>query len=272
MVTGHTGFKGSWLSLILNYFGATILGVSDTVPTNPSHFKIYKNLKKFKSKKVDISNKDKIKKIIFDYKPDFIFHLAAQALVKKSYLNPVKTWRSNTFGTLNILDALRDYKKVVVVLITSDKVYKNIEKKTGYKETDLLGGKDPYSASKTAAEIVSRSYMESFLLKNNLSTVIARAGNVVGGGDWSENRLIPDCVKAWSKNKKVIIRNPNSTRPWQHVLEATMGYIILAASLKQNKNLNGEAFNFGPNTKKNYKVIECVRKMKKVLAFNKLES
>ena len=225
LVTGHTGFKGSWLSLILNYFGATILGVSDSVPTNPSHFKIYKNLKKFESKKVDISNKDKIKKIIFDYKPDFIFHLAAQALVKKSYLNPVKTWRSNTFGTLNILDALRDYKKkVVVVLITSDKVYKNIEKKTGYKETDLLGGKDPYSASKTAAEIVIRSYMHSFLLKkNNLSTVIARAGNVVGGGDWSENRLIPDCVKAWSKNKKVIIRNPNSTRPWQHVLEATMG-------------------------------------------------
>ena len=265
LVTGHTGFKGSWLSLILNYFGATILGVSDSVPTNPSHFKIYKNLKKFESKKVDISNKDNIKKIIFDYKPDFIFHLAAQALVKKSYLNPVKTWRSNTFGTLNILDALRDYKKkVVVVLITSDKVYKNIEKKTGYKETDLLGGKDPYSASKTAAEIVIRSYMDSFLLKkNNLSTVIARAGNVVGGGDWSENRLIPDCVKAWSKNKKVIIRNPNSTRPWQHVLEATMGYIILAASLKQNKNLNGEAFNFGPNTKKNYKVIECVRKMKK---------
>ena len=165
MVTGHTGFKGSWLSLILNYFGATILGVSDSVPTNPSHFKIYKNLKNLSQKKVDISNKDKIKKIIFDYKPDFIFHLAAQALVKKSYLNPIKTWRSNTFGTLNILDALRDYKKVVVVLITSDKVYKNIEKKTGYKETDLLGGKDPYSASKTAAEIVIRSYMHSFLLK-----------------------------------------------------------------------------------------------------------
>ena len=265
LVTGHTGFKGSWLSLILNYFGATILGVSDSVPTNPSHFKIHKNLKKFKSKKIDISNKEKIKKIIFDYKPDFIFHLAAQALVKKSYLNPVKTWRSNTFGTLNILDALRDYKKkAVVILITSDKVYKNVEKKTGYKETDLLGGKDPYSASKTAAEIAIRSYMESFLLKkNNLSTVIARAGNVVGGGDWSENRLIPDCVKAWSKNKKVIIRSPNSTRPWQHVLEATMGYIILAANLKQNKNLNGEAFNFGPNTKKNYKVIECVRKMQK---------
>ena len=265
LITGHTGFKGSWLSLILNYFGATILGVSDSVPTNPSHFKIYKNSKKFESKKVDISNKDKIKKIIFDYKPDFIFHLAAQALVKKSYLNPVKTWRSNTFGTLNILDALRDYKKkVVVVLITSDKVYKNIEKKTGYKETDLLGGKDPYSASKTAAEIVIRSYMDSFLLKkNNLSTVIARAGNVVGGGDWSENRLIPDCVKAWSKNKKVIIRNPNSTRPWQHVLEAIMGYIILAANLKQNKNLNGEAFNFGPNTKKNYKVKELIKILEK---------
>ena len=265
LVTGHTGFKGSWLSLILNHLGAITLGVSKSVPTNPSHYKIYKNFTKIKSKKIDISNRKKTKKIILNYKPDFIFHLAAQSLVKKSYSNPIDTWKSNTFGTINILDSLKNYKKkVCVVIITSDKVYENVEKKTGYKETDLLGGFDPYSASKSAAEIAIKSYFKSFLIKkSNISLVIARAGNVIGGGDWSENRLIPDCIKAWSKNKSVNIRNPNATRPWQHVLEATMGYVILGASLKFNKKINGEAFNFGPRTNKNFKVIECVKQMKK---------
>ena len=181
-------------------------------------------------------------------------------------MNPVYTWETNTLGTLNILESLKQIKKkCIVVLITSDKSYKNLEIKRGYSENDLLGGKDPYSASKASAELVIQSYINSFFPTNKTKVFIAvaRAGNVIGGGDWSENRLIPDCVKSWSKNKKVLLRNPNSTRPWQHVLEAVGGYLKLAANLKKNKKLHGEAFNFGPNDNTNYKVISLVKLMKK---------
>ncbi len=265
IVTGHTGFKGSWLSLWLYLKGAKVMGLSNEILTNPSHFKSLTLDKKIISKKVNICDLKKMKKIFVDFKPDFIFHLAAQSLVKKSYINPIETYKSNTFGTLSVLECLRYLNnKCSVVLITSDKSYKNLEIKRGYKENDLLGGIDPYSSSKASAELIIQTYINSFLSsKKNISLAVARAGNVIGGGDWSMDRLIPDCVKSWSKNKKVRLRNPNSTRPWQHVLEALSGYLILSLKLSKNKKLNGEIFNFGPSNLKNYSVLDVVKNMKK---------
>ena len=256
LITGHTGFKGSWLSLWFKTMGANVLGVSQSIPTKPSHFKLLKLDKIIRSKKIDINNLSKLKRTIESFEPDFIFHLAAQAIVKKSYINPVETWKTNLMGSLNILESLRSLKskkRIVVVLITSDKAYKNFETKKGYKEESILGGIDPYGASKSSAEICIQSYLKSFFKssKNNISISIARAGNVIGGGDWSEYRLFPDCIKSWTKDKKAIIRNPNSTRPWQHVLDVLNGYIVLASKLRLNKKLHGEAFNFGPTISKN---------------------
>ncbi len=267
LITGHTGFKGSWLSAYLTSLGAKVYGISKDIPSKPSHFKKI-NLKNKISSSIffDLIEKKKLKEKITAYKPDYIFHLAAQSLVGKSYKNPTETWYSNTFGTINILEVLRKInRETVVVLITSDKVYKNIETKKGYREGDVLGGIDPYGASKAAAEIAIKSYINSYFSKNNNNILIgvARAGNVIGGGDWSENRLIPDCVRAWLKNKKAIIRNPNSTRPWQHVLDVLNGYLILAYYLKKKKKgIHGEAFNFGPDPKKNLKVIEILKLIK----------
>ncbi len=265
IVTGHTGFKGSWLTLWLKLFGAKVIGLSNDIPSRPSHFKALNLKQKIIHKKLDIRNLGLLKKTFVKYQPDFVFHLGAQALVKKSYSDPSYTWQTNTIGTLNVLESLRLLKKnCIAVLITSDKSYKNLEIKRGYHENDILGGKDPYSASKASAELVIQSYLSSFFPKEDTKVHIgiARAGNVIGGGDWSDNRLIPDCVKSWSKNKKVLIRSPKSTRPWQHVLEATWGYFVLAAMLKKNKKLHGEAFNFGPNTR-NYKVISLVQLIEK---------
>tara|TARA_Y100001970_G_scaffold173242_1_gene211680 strand:- start:6470 stop:7543 length:1074 start_codon:yes stop_codon:yes gene_type:complete len=265
LITGHTGFKGSWLCLWLFILGAKIIGISKDIPTKPSHFSSLKLNRKVKSIKLDLNNFKQLSKVIKKHKPDFIFHLAAQAIVSKSYIYPKDTWKSNTFGTLNILESLKLLKKKVnVVLITSDKVYKNLEIKKGYKEHDIIGGEDPYSASKGATEILINSYIKSFFKKGkNISIAIARAGNVIGGGDWSEDRLVPDCIRASSKKRKVIIRNPKSTRPWQHVLESVRGYMMLAIELKKNKNLHGEAFNFGPSSKFEKNVITLVKEMKK---------
>ena len=265
IVTGHTGFKGSWLSLWLYLCGAKVMGLSNGILTKPSHFKSIKMSGRIISKRVDICDVKKIKKIFLNFKPEFVFHLAAQSLVNKSYSNPIETYKSNTFGTLSVLESLKVLKnKCVVVLITSDKSYKNLEIKRGYKENDLLGGIDPYSSSKASAELIIQTYIKSFFSKKkNLSLAVARAGNVIGGGDWSLDRLIPDCIKSWSKNKNVILRNPNSTRPWQHVLEALSGYLILSIQLSKNKKLNGEVFNFGPSNKKNYSVLNVVQNMKK---------
>ena len=266
IITGHTGFKGSWLSLWLKILGAKIIGLSINVPSKPSHFTAIKLQNKIIHKKIDIRNLKFLKKIFKKYQPDYVFHLAAQSIVKKSYSDPIYTWETNTIGTLNVLESLKEVKKkCIAVLITSDKSYKNLEIKRGYNENDILGGKDPYSASKASAELAIQSYISSFfpLEKTKVLIGIARAGNVVGGGDWSENRLIPDCVRSWSKNKKVLIRNPKSTRPWQHVLEAVGGYLFLALSLKKRKKLHGEVFNFGPNNAKNYNVIFLVKMMRK---------
>ena len=219
IITGHTGFKGSWLTLSLKNLGAKILGISSNIPTKPSNFIVSKINRDSNNVKLNIKDGKKINRVIKKYKPDFIFHLAAQSLVSTSYKNPRNTWETNLLGTLNILESVKNLKKkTTVIIITSDKAYKNVEKKSGYKETDILAGVDPYSASKSSAELVIQSYFNSFLLKNNnVDLGIARAGNVIGGGDWSEDRLIPDCVRSWSRKKKVLIRNPKSTRPWQHV-------------------------------------------------------
>ena len=266
LVTGHTGFKGSWLISWLNILGAKVLGISLSVPTKPSHF-INAGLKKdVINRFLDIRDEEKVKKVFKEFKPDFVFHLAAQSLVKKSYLKTSYTWQTNLIGTMNVLESLKMMKKkCIAVIVTSDKCYKNLEIKRGYKESDILGGKDPYSASKASAEMLIQSYVSSFFSnkKNTILLGIGRAGNVIGGGDWSEDRLIPDCVKLWSKNKEVILRSPNSTRPWQHVLEAVSGYLYLAATLKKNKKIHGEAFNFGPKKNNNYKVIDVVKAMKK---------
>ena len=195
-----------------------------------------------------------------------MFHLAAQALVKKSYINPLLTWNSNLLGTVNLLESLRYLKKnCVAVIVTSDKSYKNLEIKRGYVEEDQLGGYDPYSASKGAAEFAIGSFVKSFFYKKNKVKIgIARAGNVIGGGDWSEDRLLPDCIKSWSIGRKVNIRNPYSTRPWQHVLEALSGYILLAVKLKLEPKIHGEAFNFGPKLSHNYSVLSLLKRVKKI--------
>lgn len=265
IITGHTGFKGAWLSLWLNLIGAKVIGISRDIPTQPSLFECIKLKKKITHIKLDLKNLSKLKKIFIKYKPDFVFHLAAQSLVKRSYNDPVQTFQSNTIGTMNVLESLRhSKKKCVSVIITSDKSYKNLEIQRGYKEDDLLGGKDPYSASKASAELIIQSYLSSFFNSNSKNLVaIARAGNVIGGGDWSQDRLLPDCVKSWAQKSVANIRNPKSTRPWQHVFEALRGYLYLSLKLKHNSSLHGEAFNFGPKISQNKSVLELVNQSKK---------
>ena len=267
LITGHTGFKGSWLTFWINQLGGKVCGISKDIPTKPSLFKSLNLKNEISDKRLDLRDLNKLKKLIKNFQPDFVFHLAAQALVKKSYDDPINTFTTNSIGTLNILESLKVLKKKCnVVLITSDKSYKNLEISRGYKETDELGGYDPYSASKGCAEFIIKSYLKSFYYKkDNLKIGVARAGNVIGGGDWSENRVIPDSFKAWSKNIPVTIRSPNSTRPWQHVLEVLSGYLKLAISLKNKPNLNGEAFNFGPKKYQNKRVIDVINEIKKSL-------
>ena len=263
IVTGHTGFKGSWLTAWLKQLGAKVKGISLDPHTNPSHFTVSKINKGMKDIRLDIREKVKLEKEIVKFKPNFVFHLAAQALVSVSYKNPTLTWQTNVFGTLNVLESLKKLTKPCnVVIITSDKCYYNREVNYGYKETDLLGGKDPYSSSKASAELLINSYVNSFFKKNSkIRIATARAGNVIGGGDWAENRIVPDCVKSWSKHKKAQLRNPQSTRPWQHVLEAVGGYLCLAANLKFKKRLHGESFNFGPSLSNEYTVLDLVKEM-----------
>ena len=267
IITGHTGFKGSWLTFWLTSLGAKICGISKDVPTKPSLYNTLKLKKKILDLRVDIRNLKTLKKIVKNFKPDFVFHLAAQSLVKKSYSDPTNTFTTNAIGTCNLLESLRYLKnKCNVVLITSDKSYKNLEILRGYKETDELGGYDPYSASKGCAEFIIQSYIKSFLKKKkNIRIGITRAGNVIGGGDWSDNRVVPDCFKSWSLNKKVTIRSPNSTRPWQHVLEVISGYLTLARKLNQKDDLNGEAFNFGPKNSQDKTVKDVILEIKKHL-------
>ena len=263
IITGHTGFKGTWLTLWLLKLGAKVIGISKNNFINQELYKKYKN-KNLKHIKLNIKNRLRLEKKIISYQPDFVFHLAAQALVKTSFEMPENTYLTNSIGTLNLLESLRKLnKKCTVILITSDKVYKNFEIKRGYTEKDILGGDDPYSASKACAEIIINSHIRSYFKNKKIKIAVGRAGNVIGGGDWSKFRLVPDCMKSWKKNKSILIRNPNSTRPWQHVLDAIGGYLKLAHNLQRNNKLHGQCFNFGPNDKSSKSVIELVREIKK---------
>jgi CDP-glucose 4,6-dehydratase len=263
LITGHTGFKGSWLSAWLMQLGAEVTGISDRVPTEPSHYElIKKNIAK--DLRIDIKDPEAVFEIINDLQPDYVFHLAAQPIVLESYDDPLNTFSTNVLGTANILDAMRrSNHQCTVVMVTSDKCYKNVEWTYGYRETDRLGGKDPYSGSKGAAELLIHSYVESYFKKreSNVRVGIGRAGNVIGGGDWAPYRIIPDCVRAWSNNEKPEIRSPFATRPWQHVLEPLSGYLSLAYKLNENSDLNGEPFNFGPPASQNHNVEALINEI-----------
>ena len=266
-ITGHTGFKGTWLCIVLNYLNSKVHGYA-LKPEKNSLFNKSKIVKELASSTYsDINNLTKLKKEIKQSKPEIVFHLAAQPLVLESYNKPLKTFSTNIIGTLNLLECIREIKSIKsVVIVTTDKVYK--VKKIGgeYVELDELGGSDPYSASKVGAEIVVDSYIKSFFynssLQNRVST--ARAGNVVGGGDFSKNRLVPDIFRAINKKKKLTIRNPNYIRPWQHVLDPLMGYLILAEKQYKNQiNNYDHSWNFGPNKNNFKKVIDVVNFIKK---------
>jgi CDP-glucose 4,6-dehydratase len=266
IITGHTGFKGSWLSTWLLSLGANVIGISNNIPTFPSNYKSSNIIQYIDDHRIDICDATQVQSIIQKYQPDFVFHLAAQALVRTSYDKPLSTISTNVLGTVNILNALRCLdKNVVAVMITSDKAYDNVEWVWGYRETDRLGGKDPYSASKGMAELAIRSYVESFFnqLDSNVRVGIARAGNVIGGGDWAADRIVPDCMRAWSEGGIVDIRSPYATRPWQHVLEPLSGYLILAADLEKDAKNHGGAYNFGPSADQNYSVSKLIDEMSK---------
>ena len=215
---------------------------------------------------MDIRDREKIISKIQEINPDYLFHLAAQPIVKESYADPVKTWETNTMGTINILEALKNLSKNCnAVLITSDKCYENLEWEYGYRENDKLGGIDPYSASKASTEIAISSYVRSYFTDDHPVKIgIGRAGNVIGGGDWSKDRIVPDCINSWQNKLSVHLRNPNSTRPWQHVLEPLSGYLTLAMELDINKKVHGEPFNFGPPTEQILSVGELVNRMSKI--------
>jgi CDP-glucose 4,6-dehydratase len=247
LVTGHTGFKGSWLTVWLLKLGARVVGISKDVPTEPSNFEALNLREKIVHYTDDIRHSDRVSAIMAAEKPDFVFHLAAQAVVSRSYRDPLDTLSTNVMGTAHVLDALRTVSHpCAAVIVTSDKCYDNVEWVWGYRETDALGGKDVYSGSKAAAEMIFRSYFHSFLKTSPVRVATARAGNVLGGGDWAADRIVPDCVRAWNRGEEVNIRNPQATRPWQHVLEPLSGYLALAQALQADERLKGESFNFGP--------------------------
>ncbi|MFC1677256.1 CDP-glucose 4,6-dehydratase [Planctomycetota bacterium] len=268
LITGHTGFKGSWLALWLSRMGAEVVGYALEACTCPSHFELVDA--NYKSIIGDIRDADKFRNVIAKEQPEIIFHLAAQPLVRRSYQDPVETFSTNVMGTVNLLDSCREVSSLkAVVVITSDKCYENLEQQRGYSESDPLGGYDPYSASKGCTEIVTSSYRRSFFslkdygTKHNVLVSSARAGNVIGGGDWSEDRLIPDIVKAANENDKVLIRNRYSTRPWQHVLDPLSGYLLLGEKLLEGKVEFAEAWNFGPEMEVSFTVEYVVENLQK---------
>ncbi|PLX67339.1 MAG: CDP-glucose 4,6-dehydratase [Denitrovibrio sp.] len=270
LVTGHTGFKGSWLTTWLVKLGAQVVGISKDIPTNPAMFEELNLESKIKHYQEDIRDLPKIIEIVTDEKPDFLFHLAAQPIVSTSYSDPIETISSNVMGTTHVLEALKiSNHKCTAVIITSDKAYDNIEQVWGYKEDDKMGGKDIYSGSKGAAELIIKSYFHSYFTKDdcNVRLAIGRAGNVIGGGDWAKDRIVVDCMHAWSKGEVVEIRAPKATRPWQHVLEPLSGYLNLGQALYHNELLHGEGFNFGPRAEQNHTVEELLIDLSKYWDF-----
>ena len=264
LITGNTGFKGTWLATWLVKLGAEVHGLSNGVPTTPSLFEAASHRTRLGYHEHDVTDLHAVHRVISTIKPDFVSHLAAQSLVRLSYDDPGLTFRTNFVGTLNVLEALRQLNQpCCAVIITSDKAYDNVEWVWGYRETDALGGKDPYSASKGAAELVIRSYAQSFFNQpdSRVRVAVGRAGNVIGGGDWAKDRIVPDAIRSWSVSRPVEVRSAQATRPWQHVLEPLSGYLTLAGALYCNQQLTGEAFNFGPKAENNFTVVELLQAM-----------
>ena len=263
-ITGHTGFKGSWLALWLKKLGAKVCGYSLKPNTNPSMFDELKIEKRIsKSIYGDILDYNNLYSVVKEFQPDIVFHLAAQPLVRLSYTEPLNTYMTNVIGSLNVLEACRQAGMVkAFVNITTDKCYENKEVEYGYKEDDPMGGYDMYSSSKGCVEIMSSSFRRSFLQdENSMLLATARAGNVIGGGDWAQDRLVPDCIRAITSKQKIEIRNPIAIRPWQHVLEPLCGYILLGKKLLENGYEFAQAYNFGPEESSTLKVSEIASKI-----------
>jgi CDP-glucose 4,6-dehydratase len=265
LVTGHTGFKGSWLATWLKHLGADVAGYSLDLPTNPCNFEILGLSNHVRHFLGDIRNRAGLAKVIDEFHPTIVFHLAAQALVRRSYSDPVTTFETNAMGMVNLLECVRSRPWIeAAVLITSDKTYRNNEWCWGYRETDALGGHDPYSGSKSCADLIAHSYYHSFLQSGSTRVAVTRAGNVIGGGDWADDRIVPDCIRAWASGRSVVVRSPQATRPWQHVLEPLSGYLWLGARLlAAQPGLSGEAFNFGPDANVNQTVAQLLEAMEK---------
>ena len=270
LITGHTGFKGSWLAYALNKFGANVIGYSLKNTDKNSSFQILKLNNRIKNVFADIRDKAKLKKTLTNCRPDIIFHLAAQPLVKKSYDDPLYTIETNVNGTLNIVNFSRNAESIKsLVIITSDKCYKNKENINGYDENDELGGDDPYSGSKASAEIITQAYIKSYYgVKKKIGIATARAGNVIGGGDWSKNRVIPDFIESIILKKKFFLRSPKSTRPWQHVFDIIFGYLLLGMKIYKTNKFNG-SYNFGPNKEEIKNVFQITNYIKKKINSNK---
>lgn len=267
LITGHTGFKGSWLSIWLIKLGANVLGVSLDPLTSEDNFVVSGLSDKINDVRADIRDLDKLQKIFNNFKPEIVFHLAAQPIVKLSYEKPIETYEVNVMGTLNVLECIRNTDSVKVgIMITTDKCYENHEQLWGYRECDPMGGYDPYSSSKACAELLISSYRNSFINPKDygihgkaISSV--RAGNVIGGGDWQKNRLIPDCIRSFRNNSPIEIRNPSAVRPWQYVLEPLCGYILLAANMYKSGIKYSGAWNFGPDLESVINVKTLVEKI-----------
>ena len=274
LITGHTGFKGSWLSQILLNWGAEVIGVSLRPESSPNLFTILGHEHKVKNYFVDIRDLDALKNIFKDEKPEIVFHLAAQAIVRTSYDDPIETISTNVIGTANILEAVRGVDSVKsVVIITTDKVYENKEWHHAYRENDPLGGYDPYSSSKAAADLITNSYVQSFFnpkyfgVKHATLVATVRAGNVIGGGDWADYRLVPDIIRSKYHTGKVLeIRSPHAVRPWEHVLEPLSGYLLLGKKLYEENIELSTSWNFGPNNESFVSVTELFEETKKHLA------
>lgn len=261
-MTGHSGFKGSWLCLLLERLGASVSGFSDGIVSQPSLFEEAQITKSVRDFQGDIRDEELLQSCIEQERPEIVFHLAAQSLVRHSYVNPTETFATNVMGTVNLLEAVRKTDSVkAVVVVTSDKCYENREQIWGYRENDPLGGFDPYSCSKGCAELVTSCYQKSFFSQDTCLVASGRAGNVIGGGDWARDRLIPDFVRATLENQALKIRFPKAVRPWQHVLEPLWGYLLLAERLYQGEEQMAGGWNFGPDDNHTWTVQQVVEKM-----------
>ena len=261
LVTGHTGFIGTWMSLWLDLLGAKVIGYSLSPSTKPSIFETVKLKKNITHVIGDVTNFEKLQQTIKTNKPEFVFHLAAQAIVRESYDHPLTTFQTNVMGTVNILESIKNSSVKSCIIMTSDKCYENREFGRAFKESDSMGGNDPYSASKGAAELVTAAYRHSFFKNNKIGIASVRAGNVIGGGDWSTDRLIPDCFRSLYQNKIISIRNPDAVRPWQFVLEPISGMLSLSLHLRKNPMQFSEPWNFGSSSSKKMTVEQIVKKI-----------